>query len=372
MRGLRAAGIAAALLVMTACQSGGAISTTESTTSSAPATSAPTTSAPDSDLDVIEAGVAAFYSGDAERAAELFELADRTDDQIRAESAYQAAIGGRLSLSCTESSAGKFTCLTPYQNAMTDAIGEGGGHDTWPVVVEGGVITQFGFTEHTGMVIEMGAFLASEGRLEGYEDCVFGPFPESCATIQLENLDDWVEWRQDIEPADQVTVALESWYGGDCQVALFLAGTDFGNDGVCSASSLPAQTIEYESILGAKVSVENCETASAGGDSTRLSCEVHYSNAMNSAVGKPPSVTARAFDVWFAGLVALPPEFQPWYEGDYPEDTELRESFGLFAEGGDLSAEYAAAGCASARTPECANLIMDNLDAWAAWYEANG
>ncbi len=323
-------------------------------------------------MDVIEAGVAAFYSGDAERAAELFELADRTDDQIRAESAYQANIGGRLSPSCTESSAGKFTCLTPYQNAMTDAIGEGGGHDTWPVAVEDGVITQFGFTEHTGMLIEMGAFLASEGRLEGYEDCVFGPFPESCATIQLENLDAWVEWRQDVEPADQVTVALESWYGGNCQVALFLAGTDFGNDGACSTSSLPAQTIEYESILGAQVSVENCETTSAGGDSTRLSCEVHYSNAMNNAVGKAPSVTARAFNVRFGGLVALPPQFQPWYEGDYPEDTELRESFRLFAEGGDLSAEYAAADCASARTPDCANLIMDNLDAWAAWYEANG
>jgi hypothetical protein len=346
---------------MTACQSGGAVSTTEPTTSSAS----------DGDLDVIEAGVAAFYSGDAERAAELFELADRTDDQIRAESAYQAAIDGRLSLSCTESSAGNFTCLTPYQNAMTDAIGQGGGHDTWPVVVEDGVITQFGFTEHTGMLLEMGAFLASEGRLDGYEDCVFGPFPESCATIQLENLDDWVEWRRDVEPVDQVTVALESWYGGNCQVALFLAGTDFGNEGVCSTSSLPAQTIEYESILGAQVSIENCETTSAGDESTLLSCEVYYSNAMNSAVGKPPSLTARTFDVWFAGLVGLPPEFQPWYDGDYPEDTELRESFRLFAEGGDLSAEYAAAGCASARTPECASVIVDNLDAWAVRYEAN-
>jgi hypothetical protein len=252
---------------------------------------------------------------------------------------------------------------------MTDSIGEGGGHDSWPVVVEDGVITQFGFTEHSGMVIEMGAFLASEGRLEGYEDCVFGPFPESCATIQLENLDDWVEWRQDVEPTDHVTVALDSWYGGDCPVALFLAATDFGNDGVCSTASVPSQTIEYESILGAQVSVENCETTSAVSGSTLLSCEVNYSNAMNSAVGKPPAVTARAFDV-FAGLVSLDDEHS-WHEGDYPEDTELRESFRLYAEGGDLSDEYAAAGCASARTPECANLIMDNLDAWAVWYESN-
>jgi hypothetical protein len=138
MRGLKPAGVAVTLLVLTACQSGAAVSTTGPATTSAPATSAQ-----DRDLEVIEAGVAAFYSGDADRAAELFELADRTDDQIRAESAYQAAIGGRLSMSCSRISAGKFSCLTPYQNAMTDAIGEGGGHDTWPVMVEDGVITQF-------------------------------------------------------------------------------------------------------------------------------------------------------------------------------------------------------------------------------------
>jgi hypothetical protein len=119
------------------------VTTTEPTTTAAPTASVPSLS----DLEVIEAGVAAFYSGDAERAAELFELADRTDDQIRAESAYQAAIGGRLDLRCTENAPGTFSCSTPYRNAMTDAIGEGGGHDAWPVVVEDGVITQFGFTE---------------------------------------------------------------------------------------------------------------------------------------------------------------------------------------------------------------------------------
>ncbi len=363
-----------------ACTSGSGV--TESTVTESTQTTVPpvaetsTTEAANvetlSDLEVIEAAVAAFYSGDADRAAELFELPDRSDDQIRAESAYQAAIGGRLSLSCTESSAGKFSCLTPYQNAMTDAIGEGGGHDTWPVVVEDGVITQFGFTEHTWMMIEMGSYLASEGRLEEYEDCVFGPFPESCATLQLENLEGWVEWRQSVEPADQVMIALEAWYGGNCQVALFLAGTDVGNDGVCSSSAPPAETIEYESILGAQVAVENCETTSDRGDSTLLSCEVHYSNAMSTAVGKPPMVTARAFDVWDAGLVGLPPDFHPWYEADYPEDTELRESFRLFAEGGELREEYVDAACASERTPSCANLIMANLDDWAAWSETNG
>jgi hypothetical protein len=359
--------------MLTACAGGGAATTTEPTTLAAPTTvAAPTTAAPNtsapsiSDLEVIEAGVAAFYSGDAERAAELFELADRTDDQIRSESAYQAAIGGRLDPSCTESTPGSFTCSTPYRNAMTDAIGEGGGHDVWPVKVEDGVITQFGFTEHTGMLIEMGTFLASEDRFDGYEDCVFGPFPASCATIQMENLDAWAAWHETVEPAARVEAVVESWYRGDCEAAVILSWGETD----CSASSLPARTTAYESILGAEVSVENCE-ATSGGDHTNLSCEVHYSNAMDTAVGKPPSVTAREFVLMFGVLTAGPDE-GPWYEADYPEDTELRDSFRLFAEEGELAAAYEEEGCASARSPECANLIVDNLDAWATWYQTNG
>lgn len=356
MRGLRPVLGTAFLLVVTACSSGGTVSTT------AP----PTTSASQSDLDLIEAAVVAFYSGDADRAAELFELADRTDDQIREESAYQAAIGGRLNLSCTESSSGEFTCVTPYQNAMTDAIGEGGGHDSWPVVVEDGVVTQFGFTEHTGMLIDMGTFLASEGRFEGYEECVFGPFPESCATIQLENLDAWAAWQETVEPTDRVEAVVESWYRGDCEAAVFLSWGETD----CSEKSLPAQTTGYESILGAEVSVENCQTTSGGGN-TGLSCEVHYSNAMNSAVDKPAEVTVRDFVLMF-GILTAGPDEASWYEADYPEDTELRESFSQFAEQGELAEEYAAEDCADTRSPECANLIVENIDAWADWYQANG
>jgi hypothetical protein len=317
------------------------------------------------DLETIEAGVAAFYSGDAERAADLFELPDRTDDQIRSESAYQAAIDGRLSLNCIETTTG-FSCRTPYHNAMTDAIGHIDSGDTNEVVVEDGVIAAFGFPEHSFAVIEMGTFLAMEGRLEGYEGCDFGPFPESCAVIQLENLDAWAEWREIVTPADFVVHALESWYGGDCAAAVYASGGD------CSTSSPAGQTIEYESILGADVSVENCEAVSVG-EETSLSCEVLYSNAMSAAVGKPSSVTSRDFVAfpmgWVAETTALPTE--PWYEGVYPEDAELRESFREFAGGGELAEAYADAGCASTRSPDCANLIMANLDAWAAWYQDN-
>lgn len=367
-----ACAVAALVAVLgAACTAGNGV-TEPTQTTIPPDVETSTSVAPDgetmSDLEVIESAVAAFYSGDAEVAAELFELTDRTDNQIRAEAAYQAAIGGRLDLSCTEGTTpGSFNCLTPYRNAMTDAIGVGGGHDTWRVVVEDGVITEFGFTEHSFVVVPFGIFLATEGRFEGYEDCSFGPFPESCATIQLENLDAWVQWRENIDRAQVVEVALEAWYGGDCETAVFVA---FG-DTDCSTSSMSthAQTIEYESILGAQVSVENCEATSTA----ILSCEVHYTNAMNSAVAKAPSVTVREFavDNEFPFVIDAEQD-RPWYEGVYPEDTELRESFRLFAEGGDLGDEYGDANCASAHTPECANLVLANIDAWTAWYETNG
>jgi hypothetical protein len=362
----------------------------------------PTTVTPDvetmTDLETIEAGVAAFYSGDAERAVELFELPDRTDDEIRQEAAYQAAIDGRLSLNCTESTPGKFNCSMPYHNAITDVAGDWfgpnplNGEDRIEVVVEDGVITEFSFPEHPAINLHLGSFLATEGRLDGYEDCAFGPLSESCAAIQLENLDAWAEWSETMEPwsetmepATLVDAALRAWYGGDCLEAHYIGGEMLSNgymDGanaLCPPSASSSQTIEYESILGADVSVEACEEGGAVGGEDRFghlfvpweetfpSCEVHYSNAMNAAVGKSPSVTVRAFGVVISlGLL------NHWYEDDpYPEDTELRESFRLFAEGGELQDEYADAGCAAARTPECANLIMDNLDEWAAWYGIN-
>jgi hypothetical protein len=151
-----------------------------------------------SDLETIEAGVAAFYSGDGERAAELFELAERTDDQIREEAEYMAATEGGMTLSCIGGEGGVFTCHISSENILTDALGwveevDEGGSGT-RVVVEDGVITEFDFTEDSWTLTAMGLFLASEGRFEGWEVCWTGPFPESCAAIQLENRDAWAEW----------------------------------------------------------------------------------------------------------------------------------------------------------------------------------
>ncbi|HKY48473.1 MAG TPA: hypothetical protein VJQ79_10875 [Acidimicrobiia bacterium] len=348
------------------------VATTTTTTAPLPGALAP--------LEVIEEAVAAFYSGDGERAAELFELTDRTDDQIRMEAAYQAAIGGRLTLNCPEfPDLEVFLCNTPYQNVMTDAVGysdEPG--DRSRVVVENGIITAFGFPEHSFLVGSMGAFLTIEGRFDGYENCLLGPFPETCAVIQMENLDAWADWYDTVEPATFVEAALQAWYGGDCEAALFFSGDlflngDFETD-VCSTPDSQNQTIEYESILGASVSLQGCEDRPALKDAeANVSCEVHYSNAMSTAVGKPASVTAKEFSVRDWGGVGSAAG-DAWYSIDYPEDLELRESFRAFAESGELADEYSAANCAltTQRTPECATLIIENLDAWAAWYASNG
>lgn len=333
-----------------------------------PSTAAPTTpqtTAAPTGLDVIQAGVAAFYSGDADRAAQLFDLADRTDDQIRSESAYQAAIGGHVEISCTETGPGAFDCRTPYTNALTKAAREGGGDDVWPVTVTNGVITKFGFTEHSGLLTDMATYLASEGRFAGFEGCLYGPFDVSCATIENTNLDGWVAWRARVTPADRVKAVLRSWYSGDCEAAVALSW-----DAVpCSPTSVTGQTTEYESILQADVSVEQCDVTS-GADEPKLSCQVKYSSAMSRAVGTPPSVTTRNFLLLF-GLMTVGPDRAPWYTANYPDDTLLHDSFTAFAAQGDLAGQYSAAGCATTRSAECANLIVDNLDAWAAWYRTN-
>ena len=342
----------------------------------------PTTVGPDAetmtDLEIIEAGVAAVYSGAAERAVELFELPDRNDAGIRVEAAYQAAIGGRLTLNCSGGAGGIFQCNTPYQNAMTDAIGEvDSPGDSVLVVVEDGEITAFAFPVHTDLLAGMGTFLAMEGRFDNYEHCVGDTgalFPESCAIIQTENLDAWVEWREHFEAATLVEFALESWYGGDCVSARHVRALDAL---ACSLFVLEPlnQTIKYESIMGAEVSLNGCEEVTVTDHDPPifvLSCEVHYSNAMYTAVGKPPSVTVRGFEVHHEGAsVHDAGDENAWYATDYPEDTELRESFRMFAESGELGVDYSAADCANARTSECANLMMDNLDEWAAWYEIN-
>jgi hypothetical protein len=313
------------------------------------------------DLETIEAGAAALYSGDAATAAGLFDLTYPNDEEIATEAAYQEAIGGQVDLDCTEpdTSGDAFDCIYRYENSLTDAIGFVDPGETFTVRVSDGQIVEFAFPVHHGALLSMGSFLALEGSYGGYDECIgAGPFPTSCAAIQLENAEAWADWYQLRDDLDAVQDVISSWYSGDCVTAAVLSG-DFG---ACSDPTDPLTLkLQYESILGAQVSLENCETAIEAG----LQCDVHYSNALNEAVGKPAAVINRTFGV-ISTIGA-----RGWHEDQYPEDAELNESFQAFAEGGELSSEYGAAGCATSFTPDCANLMMDNLDDWAAWHLAN-
>jgi hypothetical protein len=91
---------------------------------------------------------------------------------------------------------------------------------------------------------------------------------------------------------------------------------------------------------------------------------------MSRAVTAPAAVTTRDFLLMFDRLTAGTDE-KPWYEADYPEDATLRDSFTAFAEQGELAGQYSAATCATTRSADCARLIVDNIDAWAAWYSQN-
>jgi hypothetical protein len=176
----------------------------------------PTTVAPApetmSDLvEVVEAGVAAFYSGDEERAVQLFELPDMTDDQIRGEASWQAAIGGRLTLSCEEQEMpGVVSCQAPYHNAITDASNYKDGGDTLRVVVEGGVIREFSFPEHSFLMEQVARFIAGvEGNQAcEHEELLVLPHTGECASLILDNLDEWAAW---YETNPEPTVSADMW-----------------------------------------------------------------------------------------------------------------------------------------------------------------
>lgn len=167
---------------------------------------------PSTDLAIIEAGVAALYSGDADRAAQLFELEATpdgdpaiTDEQIRDMARYQKAIGGSLTIECTaKETPGEYSCRVPYHNMMTDAIGYRDPGDRIDVVVEDGVITRFAIPEHSKMLVSMTAYLARELGDSVPDGCHqwYSPLPEDCVALQVENLDGWAafyktDWSKD-------------------------------------------------------------------------------------------------------------------------------------------------------------------------------
>lgn len=167
----------------------------------------PTTVVPEvetlTDLEVIQAGVTALYSGDAERAIELFDLGDFSDDQLRRKAAYEAAIGARLTLNCTErETSGAFTCTMPYRNALTDAMNTPDETHVSRVLVEDGVIREFSFPDQRSYMASIGDFF-----LDIDPDCAhefFSLFPDdpllsptaACVNVIIDHLDEWAAFER--------------------------------------------------------------------------------------------------------------------------------------------------------------------------------
>lgn len=184
-------------VILGACESGGpsrTVADSGTTSTSFPETDTTEGAEPGDLLEVIEEGVSALYTGDAERAVELFELPDMTDEEIRQEAGFQAAIQGRLTLSCSEhATPGTFTCNMPYHNALTDAVGIVDRGDTNRVTVTDGVITEFSFPEHSGLMVPLASFI---GGLENNEACehqelLVLPHTTDCANLVMEHLEEF-------------------------------------------------------------------------------------------------------------------------------------------------------------------------------------
>ncbi len=262
------------------------------------------------DVEIVEAGAAAVYSGDAAAAAGMFDLASSarwrlTDEEIATEAAYQEVIGGHVDLDCTEpeTSGNAFDCIYRYGNSLTDAIGYVDPGETSEVLVSDGQIVEFYFPENTWVLESVGEFLAlGEGWVDGYEDCVNAvPHLLSCAEIQSENVGAWADWYQSRDGIAVVQDAISSLYGGDCVAALVIlagdpngcSGTSDPGGGVAAWPGEVAAMVQYESILDAQVSLENCESTS----DVIVRCDVHYSNALNEAVGKAAVLYSKTFQV---------------------------------------------------------------------------
>lgn len=331
---------------------------------------------PEDDVATVQSAVAAFYSGDVDTASELFDFAALSAgtrmDTWQGEMAYQTAIDGRVNLDCQppRSEGASFTCTVFYDNALTEALGEADEGELFPTRVEDGKVTLFEFPEHTGTLYTVATYRVLNGQFgEGDAECLGAPMGPRCAEFQLEFIDEWADWYFNTDPVVTVEKALAAWYGGDCVTGLLVSGVQASDIGACPsgpfATSAPGM-IEYEGLVGAEVGVDNCIPDPEEGTVT---CDVSYSNVMNGTVGTEPAVTSKTF---FPDGGQILGSIGRWYqESGYPTDPELHDSFRAWATENGLGADYARE-CIVDYTPECAQLILDNLDDWAVWYEANG
>ena len=346
---------------------------TPTTTDAAPPTTlvpAPGWS-PEQDVALLEAAVAAWYRNDPETVNQLLRLpgiaqhAGWTDDDVRQQMEYDAAIGGRLEgITCVDPSdeGQEFECRYSLRNMLTDAVGLASSPVTERVTIRvvDGELVLYDFPNHHFVAHSYGTYLALSGEFAGYGDCYQAPLDAQCAQIQLEHLDGWVEWNQSV-PEEVGLEYIEALYSGDCAVAWAATDASGHSPGSCPPSS------EYELAMGGEIEIFECESRVSFG--TIVSCDAVYSNVLSKTVGAAPVSVAIVVRVAREQGVVL----TAWLESAHPQDQELLRGVRRWAlDAGQGDVVDAACGVGPPeKTPSCATFILDNLDAWAAWYPAN-
>lgn len=340
--------------------------TTTTTTTST--TEAPLTrGSPEEEVALAEAAIAAWYADDFESVSRLLDMPGDsmhggwTAEDFRTQMAYDKTVGtrvGGLECSTPPESGGWFRCTLELHNAMTDAMDltadERPTGDVLMSVVDGR-LSRYEFQSHEFLTESYGLYLALAGELSGFEGCLTGPpLSLECARIQLEHLDEWVNWNRTTSAEELARAHLDVMFNGGCNAIKVMTVNYHAT--VCD----PA--VQYEAVLGGVLDVTNCLH-----DVPIVRCDGLYSNALNHAVGAP------AVSVQVAVQVGVRP-FGMWdatqFEGSHPQDGQLLLSVRSWAQEAGLGDEVEEqCGFATARkTPECATFIIDNLDAWATWY----
>lgn len=322
------------------------------------------------DVEIVEAGLAAWFSGDAATVAVLFDVplvSEWTEEEVEGELAYQALADDRVEILECEGE-GTVQCQFLHTTWFDRPLGISD-TGTAPLVfrVEDGRITyaylDWGYPDCGVCIDSMAIFLSLDSGPDialDYAGCA-APRTADCAEIETANLDAWVAWQPTFGPEEAVEAEMGAYFGGDCVTAMLILAGSAEEIAGCSEGVGP---IAAEAMLGAEVTVENCSESSGSEGESRISCDLRYSNVLDHTVSNSPeTVTTKGFEFDFGVLSQL--------DENYP-GSELNLSLVEYAGEEGIGAELEAV-CPPLTVPstDCAQFILDHVDDWAIWYQDN-
>lgn len=324
-----------------------------------------------SNPELVEAGIRAWYEGDREAVAQLFDFGFRSrwsSEDLEAELAYQRQSSDLATADCV-GDGDELLCEIQIRTAMDAALGRTPSSETAHFGVSDATIVpiddRFPVPVWTEGSVSVAVYLRLHGRIIYAEpwdtqlkeyalECLDVPREEFCASLEEKNLDGWAAWYPG-RTEEMVEVQVTAWFGGDCERAYLVVGELAPTADI----NCPDLEVQYETAIGAMAHVAGCARAEDA-DVLILECEILYENVMSRAVDKGPVSVARSYEVgaWLTEL-----------DDNYPEDEELIASFGRYAQESGIAGEYESA--CPARQPSCADFILNRLDDWATWYLDN-